>query len=321
MLTNRRNFLATSSAAVLAANLSIPARATAPFAGAVIPVYRHRVGDIEITAIADGYLDLDRQAFFPQVDRGDSDRLLEANFQPTGKAIRVSVNAFLVNTGERLILIDSGTIPGFAPSLAKLPARLQAAGVSPDQIDTVLMTHLHPDHIGALLGPDGKPRFAKAEFILADAEWKFWSDEGIASRAPKDFQPMFAAAQSAGRSYEKVARYLTKNGEVVKGIESVGLPGHTPGHTGYLISSGKDSLLIWGDVVHATALQFTHPEWSIAFDTDQSQAASTRRAIFDRAAADRLPVAGMHLDFPSFGHVIREGADYRFTPAIWRLDE
>jgi glyoxylase-like metal-dependent hydrolase (beta-lactamase superfamily II) len=128
-------------------------------------------------------------------------------------------------------------------------------------------------------------------------------------------------ATDAARPYARSMRLFGKDVEVVKGITSVALPGHTPGHTGFIITSGEESLLIWGDIVHSAALQFAHPEWAIAFDVDQTQAIATRKAIFDRAAADKLLVTGMHLDFPGFGHVAQAGSAYGFMPAFWRLDQ
>ena len=315
-LTRRSVLGNTAAAAALAAS---PALARAPLAGALTPSYRLKVGDIEVTAFSDGYLDIG-QEFFPARDPAEAAKLLERDFRPGAAAIRTSVNAFVVNTGDKLILLDAGSVQGFAPTLAKLPDGLAAAGFKPEQFDMVLATHLHPDHVGAMTNA-GAARFTNAELVVAETELKFWTDEGIASRAPKDFQPFFAMAQGAAKPYAKVTRTFGKDGEIAKGITSLALPGHTPGHTGYMISSGADSLLIWGDIVHSPSLQFAHPEWGIGFDNDQAQAMATRKAIFDRASADKILVAGMHHDFPAFGHVAKDGAGFRFTPAYWRLDQ
>lgn len=320
MLSTRRHFLGLAASAAFVAGSSIPSFARAPFAGAAVPFYRLKIGDIEVTAIADGYIDLD-QKLFASADKSEVGTLLESAFRDGKAPIRAAVNAFVVNTGEQLILIDCGTIQDYSPTLAKLPERLEALGFKPEQFDALLLTHLHPDHVGAATGPDGAARFSKAELVVAESEWKFWSDDSIAGKAPKEAQPFFKIATDAGKAYGKALRLFGKDGEVVKGISSVALPGHTPGHSGFIISSGKESLLIWGDIVHAPALQFTHPEWAIAFDVDQAQAITTRKAIFDRAAADKLLVAGMHLDFPAFGHLARSGKAYDFAPAPWRLDQ
>ena len=317
MLHSRRSLL--GSAAALAAAAAAPALAKAPLAGALAPAYRLKIGEIEVTALSDGYIDIPL-AMFPAHEPGEAVKLLEREYRSAAAPVRSSVNAFVVNTGDKLILIDAGTVPGFAPSLGRLAGRLAAAGFQPDQFDMVLTTHLHPDHIGAMT--DGAAaRFTKAELVVAEPELKFWTDEGIASRAPKDFQPFFKMAQGAAAPYAKVTRTFAKDGEVTKGITSLALPGHTPGHTGYMISSGADSLLIWGDIVHAPALQFARPDWAIGFDNDPAQGIVTRKAIFDRVSADKILVAGMHLDFPAFGHVSKDGGGYKFTPAYWRLDQ
>jgi glyoxylase-like metal-dependent hydrolase (beta-lactamase superfamily II) len=320
MHNTRRKFLGLAGSAALIAAAAPHALARAPLAGAVQPSYRLKLGDFEVTALADGYLDVD-QKLFATADKAEMGRLLGSAFRDAAGPIRTAVNAFVINTGEKLILIVCGTIKGFGPTLAKLPERLEAQGLNPEQFDAVLLTHMHPDHVGAATKSDGAARFAKAELIVAEAEWKFWSDDGNASRASKDTQPFFKIATDAAKPYQKSLRLLGKDAEVVKGITSVALPGHTPGHTGFIIASGKESLLIWGDIVHSAALQFAHPEWAIAFDIDQTQAIATRKAIFDRAAADKHLVSGMHLDFPGFGHVVEDGSAYGFTPAFWRLDQ
>lgn len=313
MSTTRRSFLA--GAAALAA---APAFAKTSMGDATSPVYRMKLGDFEIVAFSDGYLDAPVK-IFSHIDPAEADRLLAKDFRPTGGTVRFDVNAFVVNTGDKLVLIDSGTVVGFAPTIAKFPERLAAAGYKADDFDAVAMTHLHADHVGGLLTADGQARFSKAEFIVNAAEMKFWWDDGIMSRAGKDAQGFFQAARASSKPYEKATRTFDKDGEVVKGISAVALPGHTPGHTGYLISSGKESLLIWGDIVHSPTLQFAHPEAGVAFDVDPDQAASTRKKIFEQVVADKTMVAGMHLNFPAFSRVEAEGAGYRSVPDHWRL--
>jgi glyoxylase-like metal-dependent hydrolase (beta-lactamase superfamily II) len=320
MSSTRREFLTLAGSAALVAAAAPHALARAPLSGVLQPSYRLKLGELEVTALADGYIDLD-QAIFASADKSEMSKLLEGAFRKTDGPLRTSVNAFVVNTGEQLILIDCGTVQGFSPSLAKLPERLEAQGFMPEQFDAVLLTHMHPDHVGAATNKERAARFTNAELAVSEAEWKFWSDESIAAKAPKEAQPFFKFATDAGKAYGKAMRHFGKDGEIVPGITSVALPGHTPGHSGFILASGNESLLIWGDIVHSPALQFTHPEWSIAFDVDQAQAAATRKAIFDRAAADKLLVAGMHLDFPGFGHVARDGNAYDFIPAPWRLDQ
>ena len=319
MNLDRRSLIAGAGASLAAASVA-PALARAPLAGAVAPVYRLKVGDIEVTALSDGFIDIPVAAF-SAMDQTEANALLGRDFRPAQATIRSSVNAYVVNTGDKLILVDAGTVNGFAPTLAKLPERLAAAGFKPEDFDAVLLTHMHPDHVGAMASAPGAARFAKAECVVAEAEHKFWHDDSIMTKQSKDDQAFFNIARAGVAPYAKATRMFGKDGEVFKGITSLALPGHTPGHTGYAISSGADTLLIWGDIVHSPSLQFPKPEAAIGFDTDKAQAVVTRKAIFDRAASDKMLVAGMHLDFPGFGHVAKEGAGYKFVPAYWRLDQ
>jgi glyoxylase-like metal-dependent hydrolase (beta-lactamase superfamily II) len=236
---------------------------------------------------------------------------------PQAHPLHGHVNAYAVNTGERLVLIDAGAPASFMPSVGRLPANLRAAGIAPAQVDTVLLTHLHIDHIGALLDDAGQPAFANAELVLAEAEFAFWSDPALLANAPEGFRPLVAAAQRVLAAHAGRIRRFARDGEVVRGIAAVALPGHTPGHSGYRIADGAGSLLVWGDIVHAPAVQFARPGISIAFDTDQDAARATRLRAFDRVVAERVPVAGMHLPFPGVGHIERRAEGFGFTPAWW----
>jgi glyoxylase-like metal-dependent hydrolase (beta-lactamase superfamily II) len=242
--------------------------------------------------------------------------LAAADFRPAGP-LRTPVNAFAVNTGERLILVDAGTNPGFAPGLALLPEALAAAGLAPEMVDAVLLTHLHPDHAGGLVR-GGRRTFPNAELLVPEVEAAFWLDPATAAAAPAEARPFFELAAAVLAAYgDRVRRLPASAGEVMPGIEATPLPGHTPGHTGYLLGDGPDRLWVWGDVVHAAALQFPKPAATLVFDVDRPAAAATRQRAFDRAAADRLLVAGMHLPFPGLGHVARASEGYRFAPAPW----
>ncbi|MFO1071817.1 MAG: MBL fold metallo-hydrolase [Geminicoccaceae bacterium] len=318
-LLSRRLVLGGGAALGLAASLPVrPAGATAPLAQAQAPgFYRVAVGRIEVTALLDGHLELPPALF--DLPEPVAAELLKSAFRPAGPIV-TSVNAFAVNTGDRLYLVDTGTVQGYAPTLAHLPEALAAAGLAPEAVDTILLTHLHPDHAGGLVR-DGKLAFPNAELVVAESEAGFWLDAATASRAPTEVQPMFKLAQGNIVAYgERVRRLPAAGGPVVPGIEAIALPGHTPGHTGFLISDGDAALWIWGDIVHAAALQFPRPEATLSFDVDRPLAAATRKRAFDRAAADRLAVAGAHLPFPGIGHVTRtaDGQGFGFVPAPWQ---
>lgn len=279
---------------------------------------RLKLGDAVVTALLDGTLDLPL-ALFPRTDAAEAATMLHRAF--VRAPVQAALNAFLVQGAGRTVLIDTGAATGLGPGTGRLPAALAAAGVEPASIDAVAMTHLHPDHANGLVAPDGHAAFPNAELVMHAAEHAFWTDEGIRSRAPASMQSFFAAALAGIAPYAKRTRLLSRANEaVVPGLTAVPLPGHTPGHTGYRVASGGKELLVWGDIVHAPALQFARPDWGIGFDVDMEAAAATRLRTMDMTAADRVFIAGMHLDFPAFGHVQggNEAASYRFVPVPWQ---
>lgn len=322
----RRSFLhsAVAMATVAAAGVPLPAirsaAAAAPIARDQAPgFYRLAVGDIQVTALNDGVLTLSPTIFNAPSDVPIAE-LLEAAFLPTD-GIPTSVNGYLVNLGDRLALIDTGAAGGMGGALGRLASNLSAAGVDPADVDDVLLTHLHPDHANGLLAADGTTFFPNATIHVAETEAAFWRDDGMMSRAPADAQPFFIAAREAIAPYDQAGRLnliAAGSGDILPGVSAVAAPGHTPGHTMYDLSSGTNRLLVWGDIVHAAAIQFPHPEVTIAFDVDQPMAAQTRAKLFDQVAADRTLVAGMHLGFPGMGHVARASEGYAFVPVVWK---
>jgi glyoxylase-like metal-dependent hydrolase (beta-lactamase superfamily II) len=296
-----------------------PLAAAQPKAGRQVPgIYRLGVGDIEVTAILDGHIDLGIE-LFPGADPEEVTRIQEANFVPVGPSVRGAVNAFVVNTGEKLVIIDAGGRDLLGPSMGRLPENLAAAGIDPANVDVVAATHMHPDHIGGIVTANGAAVFQNAELVVHKDDWDFWMSPEIMAKAPESALPFFQAAQAAGTPYTKRVRPIGDDAEVVPGIRSVALAGHTPGHTGFMISSGDDALLVWGDIVHAAILQFPHPDWAIAFDISPEVAIATRRRAFDMAAQDRLMIAGMHVPFPGIGHVVRDSG-FKFVPASWNYE-
>ncbi|MBR0899559.1 MBL fold metallo-hydrolase [Bradyrhizobium tropiciagri] len=273
---------------------------------------RRRVGDTVVTVLNDGYLDLSFE-LLADITVAETEAMLAAAHRPPDP--RFSVSAFLVQDGRRTVLIDSGG-GGFNGWGGRLPDALAAAGVAPGEIDAVLLTHAHPDHIGGLVGTDGAPVFANAELILSDVELAFWSDMARANAAPEAMQPMFALARAAFATHDKALRPIT-SGDVVPGITFVALPGHTPGHGGYRISSGRDTLLVWGDITHVPDVQIKRPDVTIAFDADPDQARATRLKTLDMAAAEHILIAGPHLNFPGLIRVVRSGAGFDFYEEPW----
>jgi glyoxylase-like metal-dependent hydrolase (beta-lactamase superfamily II) len=276
--------------------------------------YRFTVGGLRVTALCDGHLALPA-TLFPAASEADGAALARAAFLPPGP-VATAVNAFAIESGGRLYLVDAGVGPSRGPATGRLAAELRMAGFDPASVEAVLLTHMHVDHCGGLLDAAGEKLFRNAELLVAGAEHGFWREPGLAARMPATMGPAIATATAALDAYRGRTTLFTE-GEVAPGIAAVPLPGHTPGHSGFLLADGADSVLIWADVVHVAAIQFPHPDWGLVFDIDQAQAAATRVRTFDRVASERLRIAGMHLAFPGLGHVAREGAGWRYLPEPW----
>ena len=274
-------------------------------------VHHKKIGDIVVTSIVDGVLHADF-GIVKEIGEAEAKKQLAAQFRSTEPII--TINCFVVHTGGKCVLIDSGAGKNAMFAAGVLPAALNAAGVSPDSVDTILMSHLHPDHAGGLTSEDGRAVFPNAELLLHQDEAKFWLET---ANPPEGMKPYFEAAQTAVKPYRSRMRTFSK-GEVAPGIEAEPLPGHTPGHTGFHITSGNEQLLMWTDIVHLPFLQSRHPEVYLAFDIDPEQAKTHRKRLFDKVATDRLLVAGSHLDYPAFAHLERTANAYAFIPEVWR---
>lgn len=321
MHLSRRGLLLGGAALAAASAAARPAAAQVPRATEQAPgYYRHRVGEIEVTALLDGNLVFPGAALpnlFTNYDAAVADRLRAESFAPAA-GVPLAVNAFLVNTGSRLVLVDAGAARALGPTLGQIPRALAAAGVTPQQIDVIVLTHLHRDHSAGLMQQDGSALFPRAELWVAEQEAGYWTDAGEESRAPAPLRPFFAPARAALAAYAGRVRHIGLETEVVPGVRTLPIPGHTPGHLGVRVSSGDQQMLMIADVVHAQSLQFARPDWSISFDSDPATAARTRARVFDMAAADRFVIAGSHLAFPGLGHVARRTEGFGFVPLMWQ---
>jgi glyoxylase-like metal-dependent hydrolase (beta-lactamase superfamily II) len=277
-------------------------------------VYHRKIGDILITSISDGYLDgtLD---VMRNVDVEKAKQILSDAFRP---ARRTSVNTFLIQSKGRMALVDTGSGDYMGPTAGFVQRNLIAGGIDPKAIDTVLLTHMHPDHSAGLTDmSNGELLFPNAELAMHENEPAHWFDNGaLAKASEREAKLFFQAGREQVAPYKKRTR-LFKQGEVFPGVTAIPSHGHTPGHTAFLVASGNEQLMIWGDTVHVPEVQTAIPEAGMAFDTDLAAAAASRKRMFDRVSADGVLIAGMHLHFPAFARLARRGDAYALYPEAW----
>jgi glyoxylase-like metal-dependent hydrolase (beta-lactamase superfamily II) len=280
--------------------------------------YRMMLGDFEVTALNDGTFPMDLAKLLRNITPKQLDEDLSRSF--LGNPVEASVNGFLINTGTKLVLIDTGAGIFFGPTVGKLLDNLEASGYRPEQVDEVYITHMHLDHIGGLI-KDGKRAFPNAVVRAAQQEADYWLSKAKMAAAPADAKDGFATAQKALEPYVAAGRFKPFKGDVelVPGVRAVATPGHTPGHTMYMVESGGEKLLLWGDLMHAAAAQFPDPSVSLQYDLDLPAATEQRKKVFADAAEHRYWVAGAHLPFPGIGHLRTNGSGYTFVHANYTI--
>ena len=315
----RRNLLA--GASVAAAGAAAPAQAAAPAVGKQAPsIYRYRIGSMELTAIYDGvwYRPIDEK-FIRNANYGDVQRAMSDAFMPA-EQLATPFTTLLVNTGKKLILLDTGTGGQVASTAGSFGANLIAAGIDPKTIDQIVISHFHPDHINGIKTKDNGLIFPNAEILVPEAEWAFWSDDANMRAASDGLKTVF---HNVRRIFTDIAKDVTRYrpGKVVApGVEMVDAPGHTPGHTVFALQSGNDSMLVLSDTTQHPALFARNPEWQPQFDIDGATAVTTRKKLLDRAAADRMLVTGYHFPFPACGHIVKTATGYEHVPLLWNIN-
>ena len=280
-------------------------------------IYRRRIGDIVVTAISDGVV---YAAFemMREITPDDAAALLRKRFAPTPP--QIAVNCFVIQSAGRTALIDTGCGSTMGDNLGLLPKHLAAAGIAVSDIDTVILTHMHPDHSNGLTSEAGVANFPEAELVVSETDVQHWHDDSAMSIAsPRHQERFFRGARFQIQPY--MDRRRDNKGEVFPGVTAIPLPGHTPGHSGYVVHSGDENLFIWGDIVHHPEIQIARPEVHVEPDSDHAQAVATRRRTFDMVARDGLLVAGMHTRFPGFMHMTGDATTgYEIHPEMWVQD-
>lgn len=290
-----------------------PAFAAAPMAGTPAPgYYRFMLGNFEVTALSDGTVDLP----VDQLLHEPAEKTVAALHAAFQKApLQVSDNAYLVNTGKRLVLVDTGAGDLFGPTLGKLMSNLKASGYQPEQVDDIFLTHMHPDHVGGLV-ENHVIQFPNAVVHADRLEAAYWLSQKNMDSAPDASKGFFQDAMASVDPYVQAGKFRPFDGsvELVPGVRSYPSFGHTVGHTSYMIESEGKTLLLLGDLIHVPAVQLDHPNVTIAFDTDPGEAAASRIKVFNQVARERTLVAGAHLPFPGLGHLRATGKAYQWVP-------
>ncbi|KHN52356.1 MBL fold metallo-hydrolase [Pectobacterium fontis] len=287
--------------------------------------YRMMLGKFEITALADGTNTMPMDKLLQRTPPETITELLaEKALTPQ---VETSINAYLVNTGKHLILIDTGNGKQSNPTVGKVLPNLIAAGYKPEQVDIVLMTHLHGDHFGGLV-QDNKLNYPNATVYVSQPESDFWLSPDNLKSAPENRKAAYQRVQNifdAIRKENKLKTFPAQQTTLLPGITAIPSPGHTPGHTSFMIESEGKKLLAWGDIIHAEAVQMSLPSTTISFDSNMDQATESRNKALADAASQGYWVAGAHLPFPGIGHVStrleRNGTTngYRWLPANYSL--
>jgi glyoxylase-like metal-dependent hydrolase (beta-lactamase superfamily II) len=324
MNLNRRDALICSGATIAAGALPASALAQSPAAPAAPTsaarqapgFYRYKVGDIEVTAINDGFAERPLEGYVKNAALPDVEQHARQIRQPAGK-VRVPYNTLVLRTGGKTVLIDAGNGDSGPPTTGSWMANFKAAGFDPASVDTVVFTHFHGDHINGLRLKSGEAVFPKAEIKVPAAEWAFWMDDAKMAAAPEAAQGAF---RNVRRVFGPMAASVTRfeaDKEVVPGVTAVAAYGHTPGHTVMAIASGNDRMLMMADLTNHTSFFLRNPDWHVLFDMNPEAAAQTRRRMAEMAVSERAQVAFYHAPFPATGYIEKAGSGFRLEPVQW----
>ena len=288
-----------------------------------VDIFSFPFGGEEAYVIHDGAVTLPgiQPIFAPEATKKQIDELLKQNYLPTDH-VTLSVNVLVLKSKSGVMLFDAGAGNAFGPAAGKLVRGLARIGIAPADVKTIFVTHAHPDHVCGLVDASSAPIFPSAGIIAAKTEVDFWTGNNpdlSGMRMPPEQRDQALTTIKKTLAAVKAALDLKSPGKVSPEIQLIAAPGHTPGHSLFKVSRGADTLLVMGDAVHVFALQFAHPEWTMAFDVNPAQAVKTRRNLFKEEAADRITLLGAHMPFPGIGHVRKANQGYVWVPRPWAI--
>ncbi|MGG5808982.1 MBL fold metallo-hydrolase [Falsiroseomonas sp. CW058] len=313
MMMDRRTILAAGAAAMAAPRVAAAQGSTQ---GGNPASHRIAVGGLEAFVVTDGQVaraDVTQGVVANATAEQVRGALAAAGIQ--GTAMPNPFNITIVRTPRGLVALDAGRGAVGGQQAGGVVANMRAIGLDPAQVVLVAHTHFHGDHIGGLVDAAGAPVFPNAEIAVPEREWSFWTDAGEESRAAENRRPNFANVRNRFAPYQAKVTRFAPGTQVAPGITAVASPGHSPGHSSFLVADGSQQLLVIGDAITTPAFFMANPEWYPFFDMDPPMAVETRKRLLDRAATDRIPVVGYHFDMPATGRVERAGSGYRLVPS------
>ncbi|MDQ8996151.1 MBL fold metallo-hydrolase [Acinetobacter soli] len=284
--------------------------------------YQYQAGNVQITALLDG-TNFMSPTLFKDIPQQQVHDILKKYYADQEKGVQTSVNAFLVNTGKSLVLVDSGAASCFGAHLGSVLTNLKAAGYQPEQVDTILLTHLHPDHVCGI-SKNGTANFPNAIVYASQDEANYWLDAKQASKVPEAKRAGYLGTvekiKAALAPYQAKQRFKTyKLGDEIQGFKVISTAGHTPGHFSYVLKTDSETVVFIGDIVHSHTVQFDRPKTAIEYDINPQQAVQTRLKQFADFAKNGQTIAAPHLPFPGIGHVYSaDGKSYQWIPVHFK---
>jgi glyoxylase-like metal-dependent hydrolase (beta-lactamase superfamily II) len=319
MSVNRRSFIGLTAALITSAALPELGAAKSPLIGTQnAGFYRYKIGDIEATAITDGFAERPLDGFIKNAELADVKAVLAQSGIVQDK-LRIPFTTTVLNMGDKLVLIDTGNGDSGAPNTGSWMANFKAAGFLPEQVDLVIFSHFHADHINGFRLKNGISPFTNAQVMVPAIEWGFWMDEGQMSRSPEGMKGAFTNIRRVFDIIkDKVIQYDAGK-EIIPRLTAIAAFGHTPGHMAYRVSSGATNHILMSDTTNHPAIFVRKPEWSAIFDIDAAQAITSRRTMLDMAVAEGAIVSFYHAPFPATGKIVKDGTSYALIPTAWSV--